>query len=66
MRAKNQRRLAIVPKPQEALDIRLVAGDAPAFGMSGVEIPQSIEIGEFGAHASEIVPDPAQDRVDFG
>ena len=34
--------------------------------LARVEIPQPVEMGEFGAHAAEIVPDAAQDRFDLG
>jgi hypothetical protein len=60
MGGEDQRRLSVVREPQEAIDIRLVALNAPALGMFEVEIPQPVEIGEFGAHAAEIVPARAQ------
>src|SRR4029079_6578663 len=34
--------------------------------MFGVEIPQTVKVCEFGAHAAYIVPTAAEDRIDFG
>ncbi len=50
----------------EALDVRGGEFDAPApVRVLRVEIPQPVEMGEFGAHAPEIVPGPAQNSFDL-
>ena len=67
MGGKDQRRLAVMCQPHEALDIsRVNSIAARPLRVVRVEIPQPVEMGEFGAHAAEIVPDAAQDRVDLG
>ena len=38
----------------------------PLLGLVGVELPEPVEVGEFGAYAAEIVPARAEDCFDLG
>ena len=66
MAGEDQRRLAVVPDLVEQLfGPRRELDAAVLVGMVGIIVPDVIEMGELGANAAEIVPDPVQNSLDF-
>src|SRR5262245_10918846 len=66
MGGEDQSRLAVAPHPPKPLvDFARIENVAHPVRV-GIEHLQAIDMGELGCHASEIVPNAAQDRFDFG
>src|SRR5262245_8730541 len=66
MGGEDQRRLAVVAQlPKPVVDRDGVEDVAHVVGV-GLEHLQAVDVGEFGRHASEIVPHPVEDSLDLG
>src|SRR5262249_30365412 len=65
MGGKDQRRLAVGAQLLEAFEGLGRVEDVACAFLLGIEDPQSVDVGEFGRYAPEVVPDPAQDRLDL-
>jgi len=63
---KNQRRLAIVQEFVKPLNVGLGEVNPASHRLLPVITPEPVEVRKFGAHAAEVLPAPAKDRIDLG
>src|ERR1041385_2344683 len=67
MRGKDQRRLAVVRHFHPAVDVLARNDDAvDTVRIARVPVPNTIHLREFAGEPPEIVPDTAQDNIEFG
>jgi len=65
VRGKDQRGLAVIAKLLHQPLAVVGAHDAPALVIHRIVVPQSVDMGELGADAAEVLPDAAQNALDL-
>src|SRR6266849_3591531 len=65
MACEDQRRLAIEPQLRKQLMGARQDFDAASFGIGGIMLPDMVEMREFGADATKVVPDARQNGLDL-
>ena len=65
MGRKDERRLAVEPQLRKQFVGALLDFDAAILGVRGIVLPDMVEMGEFCADATEIVPDTCENGLDL-
>src|SRR5580704_17638730 len=65
MACKDQRRLAVEPQLRKQFVGPRIDLDPAILGARGIVLPDMIEVREFGANATEIVPDACENGLDL-
>ena len=62
---KDQGRFAVEPQLREQFVGARLNFDPAVLGAGGIMLPDMVEMSEFGAKTSEVIPDTCQDSLDF-